>query len=183
MKHKTDLENITQLKVKEIQKILTPSETNKKEAKIDITNIFKGYNRKLVSLNYRIAKNILKTAVNRNEGNRACILCKSRAETIYHLFFECKELAEMREDFNKYTKAIRGNNFNPETWEYMIFMQHLENKMEYEIISLYKKHIWLYVLAVRFDKKDIGITRLRLNYEYDIRFYIEYCTITKVGVG
>ncbi len=137
----------------------------------------------MVSLNYRIAKNILKTAVNRNEGDRSCILCKSRSETIYHLFFECKELAEMREDYKTYTKAIRGDSFNPETWEYMIYMQNLEKIMEYEIISLYKKHIWLYVLAVRFDKRDIGITKLRLKYEYDLRFYIENSNLTKVGVG
>ncbi len=89
----------------------------------------------------------------------------------------------MREDYKTYTKAIRGDSFNPETWEYMIYMQNLEKIMEYEIISLYKKHIWLYVFAVRFDKRDIGITKLRLKYEYDLRFYIENSKLTKIGVG
>ncbi len=89
----------------------------------------------------------------------------------------------LREDYIKYTRAIRGTLFNPITSQYTIYMQDIQNEMEYEIISLYKKNVWLFALAVRFDKKEIDTTKWRRKYEYDTRFYIENCKITKVGVG
>ena len=77
VQNKAELKQIDKMKVKEIQKIVYKHNENT----CVISNIYKGRNTKFISLNYRIATNILKTAINRNDNNRLCIFCKERNET------------------------------------------------------------------------------------------------------
>ena len=59
-------------------------------------------------------------------------------------------------------------------WQYIINMEGLEKKFEYEIITMYKKTIWLHVCNVRFKEEERDTNRIRGNYERDIRFYLRY---------
>ena len=169
VKHKEQLKNIETLKVKEIEEIL--GKTEKQE--IDFGNIYKGISTKLISLNYRIATNILKTAINRNDRDRSCSFCKSRSETIYHLFLECNLLGEMRDDLLRYANSIREREESI-NWNYIINMKNMENKIEYEIISIYKKVIWQFACNIRFNNENLEINKMRRQYEIDLSFYLTY---------
>ena len=106
MKHKGDLQNMRSLKTKEILEIIF----KKGKANHNMRNIYSAKKTiKLVNLKYRIATHILKTTVNRQAQDRACIFCKERNRTIYHLFLECLKLQDIREDLSNYVEATRGN--------------------------------------------------------------------------
>ena len=169
VKHNEDLKDIEKIKVKKIQEIIYGTEEKTKH----LENIYNGKSMKLVSLNYRIATNILKTAINRNDKNRACSLCNERTETIYHLFLECPKLTNMREDLKAYANSIRKNPVEIK-WGYIINMGEMENHMEYEIISLYKKAIWKHACDIRFNGEKMSEYKVRGEYERDIRFYLRH---------
>ena len=168
IQNKEELKQINKMKVKDIQKVIYKHD----EGKCDILNIYKGRNTKFVSLNFRIATNTLKTAVNRDDKDRSCIFCKGRNETIYHLFLECICLEDVRTDLKAYVEAIRSTEAQI-NWQYVINMDGLEKKFEYEIITMYKKAIWLHVCNVRFKEEEPNIFRIRGNYERDVRFYLK----------
>ena len=80
--NKSKLKDIQDMKLKEIDTIIFP----KVKKECSYSAIYNGQNKKFVSLNYRIATNILKTAVVRNDTDRACIYCRQRNETVFHIF-------------------------------------------------------------------------------------------------
>ena len=128
---------------------------------------------KMVSLNFRIATNILKTAVNRQAQDRACTFCKERNETIYHLFLECPKLKDIRNDLSNYSEATRRSKLILD-WNYIINMTSLTDPIEYDIISLYKKTIWLSACNIRFNQQKLTIRKMRAIYEKEISFYLKH---------
>ena len=169
--HKKELGEIGQLRTKDIHEIIYKSAT--KNLNHDLENIYTGKNTKLISLNYRIATDTLKTAVNRQDRNRACIFCRERNETVSHLFFDCPKLKPIRQDLLNYTEICRTNKPKID-WNYLIYMKNLKTEFEYEIISLYKKVIWSHACEVRFNNITFQIEKIRANYEKDIQFYLQY---------
>ena len=133
VKNRNKLCKIANMKVRDIEKNIYPM------AKTDIPykNIYSGISTKMISLNFKIATNILKTAVNRDDADRACGLCKSRMETIHHLFLECEKLKLLRTYVKRYTQIATGK-LKELDWNYVINMQNIEVKIEYEILSVYK---------------------------------------------
>ena len=83
VKHKEKLREIDKMKLKDIEKEIYRTEQYKPE----YANIYSGKYTKFISINFKIATGILKTATKMDLRNRACIFCKERAENIYHLFF------------------------------------------------------------------------------------------------
>ena len=64
---------------------------------------------KLVSLNYRIAtKYILKATVNRQAQDRACIFCRERNKTIYHIVFRMPETTRHKRGSIKLCGSNKG---------------------------------------------------------------------------
>ena len=63
---------------------------------------------KLVSLNYIIAIDTLKTTVYTQAQDRACIFCSEINETVFHLFLECPKLQDIREGISNYAEATRA---------------------------------------------------------------------------
>ena len=59
-------------------------------------------------------------------------------------------------------------------WNFLIYMKGLDVKLEYEIISLYKKTIWAEITKVRFDKKMFNILDLCNQFEKQVSFYTRY---------
>ena len=53
-------------------------------------------------------------------------------------------------------------------------MQNMENKLEYEIISIYNKTIWIESLKIRFGNEKLDMNKMRLKYEEEIRFYMNH---------
>ena len=170
LKHKEKLKGIAEMNTKQIQNVIYNPEKNKK---IEYSNIYQGKDSKLKSLNFRIATNTLKTAVNRDDTNRACVFCKNRHETTYHLFLECEVLKFMREELIEYANTVREveENIN---WNYIINMKNLECEIEYEIISLYKKIIWLQAVNMRFDNAQFNKEAMKSKYACDLQFYVKY---------
>ena len=70
--HRQKVKSIAEMKTKEIHEIIY----NKEIPKHSLGNIYKGRNTKLISLNYRIATNHLRTAVYQDNQLRACIFCQ-----------------------------------------------------------------------------------------------------------
>ena len=165
------LQEINDMKLKDVEHEIFGKAINE----ISYKNIYFGKSVYFISLNFKIATNILKTAVNRNEQNRACSICHSRNETIYHLFLECELLEPLRNHLMETMKLIRGANANIKLdWNLVINMQGLEKEMEYETISIYKKTIWNQATKIRFDNKQLSLMEMRLNFEKEIHFYFRY---------
>ena len=167
--HRLKLSNIGVMKVKEIETILYPSP----QKDVPYIAIYYGTNTKLVSLNFKIAVNILKTAVIRDDPNRACSLCHSRNETIYHIFLECEKLRLLRTYLIRYIQLACGK-VKTLNWNLLINMKDLDNKIEYDIISVYKKVIWSEITKVCFDNKQFSVLGLCNTFLTEVFFYIRY---------
>ena len=165
-KYKNQLSKIELLKVKDIEEIIFKVETNAPT----YSGIYNGTSMKNVSLNFKIATNILKTAIKLNIQNRSCIYCKERVETIYHIFFECKTLEYLRKDAIKIIRTLRKDQ-QKLTWNYLVNMKEIKHKMEYEIISIYKKIIWNSSTKIRWGGERINITKLRVEMQKEIDFF------------
>ena len=63
---------------------------------------------KNISLNFKIATNILKTAVKLNIQNRSCIYCKEWIETIYQKINIAKQRIEMQKEVDFYARNIHN---------------------------------------------------------------------------
>ena len=112
------------MKTKEVYKVIY----KKDKTNQPIGNIYNGTNMKLMSRNYRIARNHSKAAVNRNDRDCSSSFCRSRTEMIYHLFIECLLPNKMRLDLQSYSDAIGKNNTNI-GWKYIIYIEHMEDNI------------------------------------------------------
>ena len=156
-KHRDALKEIQAMKIKDIQQAIFIKQNTTPE----YIDIYSGKYSKFISLNFQIATDILKTATKLNLNNRACIFCKERGETIYHLFFECKKLKEIRKEMIKITHIIRLDN-QKMTWNYVVNMKNMIYKIEYASISIYKMVIWNKATSIRWGN-EINDTKMLKN--------------------
>ena len=107
-----------------------------------------------------------------NLRNRACIFCNERSETIYHLFFECKNLKEIREEMTKMIRIIRQDN-QTLNWNYIINMKNMLHKVEYATISIYKMVIWNKATSIRWGNEPNDAKTLKNNLKSELKIYIK----------
>ena len=70
-------------------------------------------------------------------------------------------------------EAIRTNQIDLNR-KYIINMEGMEKNFDYEILTIYKKAIWLHVCNVRFREEKADANKIRRDYERDLRFYLNY---------
>ena len=55
-----------------------------------------------------------------------------------------------------------------------INMKNMEESIEYEIISVYKKVIWHQVIEIRFNRQVFDRGKMVRDFDRDLGFYLEY---------
>lgn len=155
---------------KSIQEILYPQNVNK----VDYEGIYRTKNMKFKSLNFQIATGILKTPVKLNLPLKGCIFCKTTNETTHHLFLDCKKVKLLQEEVRRILIENFGKKANMFQENHIIKMENVNNDLEYDIITIYKKAIWTSATKNRYE--NICITEEQMiRYFYCILdFYMQY---------
>ena len=169
VKNKNKLTNLEDMNLKKIEEEIF-TEPNKV---VKYKNIYIGKYSKHISLNFKIATEILKTATYMDLANRKCILCNIKNETIYHIFFECEKLEPLRKEMISAIRIIREDNQDL-TWNYIIYMKEMKTKIEYEMISIYKTLIWNNITDNRWGGEIFNINTINRVFHRDIDFTLRY---------
>ena len=169
LQNKDKLINLESLKIKEIEALIF----RKEKIKPRYIGIYDGKSTKHISLNFKAATGILKTAIRMNLQNRSCIYCRERIETIYHIFLECGKLSDLRDDVKKMVRNLREDQQNL-SWDYIINMNNYKHSMEYTVISIYKQIVWNNSTKIRWDGDILNQRKYRVELEKEVDFFIRH---------
>ena len=92
---------------------------------------------------------------------------------MYHLSLEFEKQQDIREDLSNYAEATWGNRETLD-WNYIINITSLTDPIEYDIISLYKKTIWISACNIRFNQEKFTVEKMRAMYEKELSFYLKH---------
>lgn len=95
--------------------------------------------------------------------SRECDLCETEAETLMHIFFECKELEEFHAKMKKLIKDGIGKEFAEDEWKKMFLfgerINYKDRKVNFWnlILSNARYAIWVRRNMAYFERKKVDV--------------------------